>query len=184
MRRSVREDEFREFYERSNDRAVAVARRLVGSSVLAEDLAAEALARTYARWSKVRTHPNPEAWLFKVLGNLCVDHVRRAARRPELVVDLAEHGGGAEESVLRLDLAEALGRLSPRQQEVVVLRHVIDLSEEDVALTLGMSTGAVKTHLHRATSRLRADLAGTDLDLTRTTAEIDLTEEGRRAALD
>ena len=173
MRRSVRDSEFREFYERSDERAVAVALRMVGNRALAEDLAAEALARAYARWPKVRTHPNPDAWLFKVLGNLCIDHLRRGERSPEAVVDVTD--GTAEQAALRVDLADALAHLSPRQQEVVVLRYVIDLTEEDVAITLGMSPGAVKTHLHRATTKLRAELGP---------PTIDLTEDARDAALD
>jgi RNA polymerase sigma-70 factor (ECF subfamily) len=52
--------------------------------------------------------------------------------------------------------------LSGRQQEVVVLRYLIDLPEEEVAASLGMSTGSVKTHLHRATTKLRAELGTTD----------------------
>ena len=190
MRRNIRDEEFREFYERSNDRAIGVARRMVGNSELAEDLAAESLARAYARWGKLRSHPNPDAWLFKVLGNLCIDHVRKASPRPELLLDISETNT-ANQATLRVDLADALSRLSPRQQEVVMLRYVSDLSEQDVALTLGMSPGAVKTHLHRATTRLRSELGDSsampvgeptgsteapgNIDLTSNTAEIDLT---------
>ena len=64
-----------------HDRAVRTARRLVGDPEVAEDLAAEALARAYARWKTVRDHPNPDAWLLRVVGNLAIDHVRTAGRR-------------------------------------------------------------------------------------------------------
>jgi RNA polymerase sigma-70 factor (ECF subfamily) len=157
------DDAFREFYERLQTRAVAVARRLVGNPAIAEDLAAEAFARAYSRWPTVRTHPNPEAWLLRVVGNLAVDHVRHEARRP----DLRDPGGRADragdDAALRVDLARALHRLSGRQQEVVVMRYLIDLTEEDVAVSLGMTTGSVKTHLHRATTKLRSQLAEDDL---------------------
>ena len=158
MRRTVPDDDFREYWERLQPRAVAVARRMVGSGPVAEDLAAEAFARAYSRWSKVRRHPNPDAWLMRVVGNLAVDHVRREARRPDAAVDGARRDPSAEDATLRVDLADALHRLSGRQQEVVVMRYLIDLTEEDVAVSLGMSTGSVKTHLHRATTKLRADL--------------------------
>lgn len=166
MRRSQGDDAFREFYERLQPRAVGVARRLVGSPTVAEDLAAEAFARAYARWQTVRGHPNPDAWLLRVVGNLSVDHVRHESRRPEL-----RHDGGAgdrpgDDAALRVDLARALHRLSGRQQEVVVMRYLIDLTEDDVAVSLGMTTGSVKTHLHRATTKLRAQLGDDELTAT------------------
>jgi RNA polymerase sigma factor (sigma-70 family) len=52
--------------------------------------------------------------------------------------------------------------LSRRQQEVVVLRYIVDLSEAEVAHVLHMSTGSVKTHLHRAILRLRDQLSKED----------------------
>lgn len=162
VRRTRGDHEFREFYERLQPRAVGAARRLVGSSAVAEDLAAEAFARAYSRWSKVQRHPNPDAWLLRVVGNLAIDHVRREARRPEVRLDGGRGDPSAEDAALRIDLAKALKRLSSRQKEVVVMRYLIDLTEEDVAVSLGMSTGSVKTHLHRATSKLRDELADPD----------------------
>lgn len=150
---------FAEFYERMQQRAVGTARRLVGDRPAAEDLAAEAFARAYARWPKVRSHPNPDAWVLRVVGNLAVDQVRRDARRPDLRSDGGRHDPAADDAALRIDLADALGRLSSRQKEVVVMRYLIDLTEDDVAVSLGMSTGSVKTHLHRATSKLRDELS-------------------------
>ncbi len=163
MRRSNGDDAFREFYERMQPRAVAVARRLVGNPATAEDLAGEAFARAYARWSKVRVHPNPDAWVLRVVGNLAVDHVRREARRPELRDQSNTGDQAGDGAALRVDLARALHRLSGRQQEVLVMRYLIDLTEEDVAVSLGMTTGSVKTHLHRATTKLRSELAEADL---------------------
>lgn len=157
MQRNKGDEAFGLFYERLQPRAVGVARRLVGSGATAEDLAAEAFARAYARWGTVQAHPNPDAWLLRVVGNLAIDHVRRESRRPD--VRSADRGDpSAEEAALHVDLARALRRLPGRQKEVVVLRYLIDLTEDDVAVTLGVSAGSVKTHLHRATTRLRSEL--------------------------
>ena len=162
MRRARGDHEFRAFYERLQPRAVGAARRLVGSSAAAEDLAAEAFARAYSRWPAVQKHPNPDAWLLRVVGNLAIDHVRREARRPEVRAEGGRRDPAAEDATLRIDLAKAINRLSNRQQEVVVMRYLIDLTEEDVAVSLGMSTGSVKTHLHRATTKLRDELSDSD----------------------
>lgn len=158
MRRARADDEFRSYYERLQPRAVAVARRMVGSPATAEDLAAEAFARAYSRWPKVAGHPNPDAWLLRVVGNLCIDHIRREGRQPEVHLDAARSDPSAEDAAFRVDLVDALTRLSGRQQEVVVMRYIVDLTEEDVASSLGLSTGSVKTHLHRATAKLRDEL--------------------------
>ncbi len=163
VRRNEGDDAFREYYERMQPRAIGVGRRLLGDQAVAEDLAAEAFARAYSRWSTVRTHPNPEAWLLRVVGNLAVDHVRREGRRPEQRADGERADPSADDAALRVDLAKALHRLSSRQQEVVVMRYLIDLTEDDVAVSLGMTTGSVKTHLHRATTKLRAELAPEEL---------------------
>jgi len=158
VRRPRGEHGFRAFYERLQPRAIAVARRMVGSPAVAEDLAAEAFARAYSRWPKVQQHPNPDAWLLRVVGNLAVDHVRKETRRPEVRGDAGRADPSADDAAFRIDLTDALRHLSGRQQEVVVMRYIIDLTEEDVASSLGMSTGSVKTHLHRATAKLRAAL--------------------------
>ena len=93
-----------------------------------------------------------------MVGNLAVDHVRKETRRPEVRGDAGRADPSADDAAFRIDLTDALRHLSGRQQEVVVMRYIIDLTEEDVASSLGMSTGSVKTHLHRATAKLRAAL--------------------------
>jgi len=162
VRRPRGDHGFREFYERLQPRAIGVARRMVGSPVVAEDLAAEAFARAYSRWPTVQRHPNPDAWLLRVVGNLAIDHVRRESRRPEVRGDAGRSDPSADDAAFRIDLTDALSRLSGRQQEVAVMRYVVDLTEEDVAVTLGMSTGSVKTHLHRANAKLRDALGEPD----------------------
>lgn len=159
------DDRFRVFYERLEPRAVSVATRLVHDRSLGEDIAAEAFARAYSQWGRVNRHPNPDAWLLRVVGNVAVDQIRRESRRGDLEAVASNHdrhGSGrdpvGESSELRIDIREAISKLSGRQQEVVVMRYLIDLSEDDVAAGLGMSTGSVKTHLSRASKKLRIDL--------------------------
>lgn len=164
-RASSGDDQFRAFYERLEPRAVSVATRLVHDRVLGEDIAAEAFARAYSQWGRVNRHPNPDAWLLRVVGNVAIDQIRRESRRSDLeAASTSHHRDGAhrdpvaESSELRIDIRDAIGRLSGRQQEVVVMRYLIDLSEDEVASGLGMSTGSVKTHLSRASKKLRVDL--------------------------
>jgi RNA polymerase sigma factor (sigma-70 family) len=73
------------------------------------------------------------------------------------------HGAPADHGVLqgerRAAVLDALAALPTRQREVIVLRHYLDLSEADIAATLGISRGAVKSHASRAAAALRTRLS-------------------------
>ncbi len=136
------------------DRARCLATRLLGDRTRGEDTAAEALARTWLHWSKVRNLDHQVAWVLRVTTNLCLDQLRR--RRP--VVVIAPALDPTDAVALRLALAAALRSLPRRQREVVVLRHLADLPETEVASVLGITPGTVGAHLHRGLASLRARL--------------------------
>jgi len=149
------DDEFKAAFARLYPAAGRVALRILGDHAAAEDVAAEALARTYERWAKVRALPYLDAWVLRVASNLAIDMVRR--RRPPL---REPQPLWIEERIaVHLSLVKALESLSRRQRDVVVLRYIGDLSEEDVSSVLGLAPGSVKTHLRRGLERLRPLLA-------------------------
>jgi RNA polymerase sigma-70 factor (sigma-E family) len=141
--------------------AYRVAHRLLGEREDAEDVAQEALARAYARWPSVAGHA--EAWVARVATNLAIGRYRTRRRGAADVGPPARegHGAGVADALVvdRLGLVDALRRLPRRQREVLVLRYLADLTEQDVADALGTSVGTVKQHAHRATTRLRVELA-------------------------
>jgi RNA polymerase sigma factor (sigma-70 family) len=145
-------------------RAVLAARRIVGPGDDAESLAAEALTRAYDRWPSVRRHPAPEAWVLRVTINLALDRVRRRPLRADgELIDLrdASRQGGVVESfdeatAIRLALCAALRDLPERQRHAVALRYLAGCIEPDIAATMKISPGSVKTHLKRGLERLRA----------------------------
>jgi RNA polymerase sigma factor (sigma-70 family) len=126
-----------------------VAYRMLGSHNDAEDVAQEVCARALIRWSKIRNYA--QAWAARSAGNLVLDSFRRAARR----VPVFEPEQTSVDSE-RVELVRALRSLPRRQREVVVLRYLADLSEEDVATKLGCSLGTVKQHAYRGLAALRA----------------------------
>ncbi len=133
---------------------------LVGDAHRAEELAQEALARTYASWGRAR-EGEPLAYSRRVLVNLRIDTWRR--RRREVLTSpeaLPDEPGAPPQSRAddRDQLARALALLNPRQRRVVVLRHLVGLSEAEVAADLGISVGTVKSNGSRALAVLRAAL--------------------------
>lgn len=135
-----------------------IAGRIVGRGPAAEDVAIEAFARAYARWDIVGRMDCPERWVLKVATNLALDIVKRPKRQQ---ADAPKDESAADEVALRQALVAALRHLPRRQQEVVVLRYIADLPEPEVAKTLRISLGTVKTHLHRAMPELRLVLGST-----------------------
>ena len=146
--------EFDAAFDELYGRAVSTARRIVGSAAMAEDIAAEALARTYARWPRVHALPYRDAWVLRVTLNLALRSLRRAGTVPPPPND----PDPATAVATTVDLVRAARGLPRRQRQVVVLRYFADLSEREVAQLLGLSAGSVKTHLHRAAVTLRGRL--------------------------
>jgi RNA polymerase sigma-70 factor (sigma-E family) len=134
--------------------AYRVAFRILGERGDAEDVAQEALARALVRWSRLADRP--EGWVTTVATNLAIDRIRR--RRTQATPMIGPVAVVDRHLPERIDLANALRRLPKRQREVVVLRYLADWSEADVAVELGCSVGAVKSHGSRGLCALRERL--------------------------
>ncbi len=152
--RSAHEQEFATFFDDASPRLLSAAWLLTGEQHAAEDLAQEALARTYARWPRVRGG-NPLAFARRVMANLHTDRWRRH-RREVLTDDAPETSHVTDPQTV--DLVRALRTLSPRERECVVLRHYLDLSEKQTAETLGIGVGSVKSYTMHGLRGLRAQL--------------------------
>lgn len=149
--------EFDDRFEVLTAIAYRVAFRLLGDRGEAEEVAQEALARAFARWSVVGRHDEP--WVARVATNLAIGRWRRRRPTERFAESLHAPRPVDDAHVLdRLALLDALSRLPKRQREVVVLRYLADLPERDVAHAMHTSVGTVKQHAHRALQRLRLDL--------------------------
>lgn len=155
----VPDDGFDEFFVRILPRTIRAARRLTDDPWLAEDVAVEALGRAYARWGLVERLPWRDVWVLTVASREALHQVRRRppAAAPRLGRD------ESDDVALRIALAAALMQLPRRQREAIVLRYLCDLPESEAALSLGVSLGTVKTHLHRALTSLH-NVIGTDFE--------------------
>jgi RNA polymerase sigma-70 factor (sigma-E family) len=151
---------------------VQMARLLVDDLETAEEVVQDAFVRLYGSWRRLRDPSRAEDYLRSTVWNMARDRLRRrrTVRRYEAVtargpdaggVGIAAPAGPAEAVVAeerRHQLVVALDRLPTRQRECLLLRFWGDLSEREIASTLGISAGSVKRHVHRALTRLTAEL--------------------------
>src|SRR3954449_8979859 len=106
---------FTDAYPRLFGESYRVAYRLLGDRADAEDVAAETCARAYSRWRAVNDYAEP--WCVRVAGNLALDLLRSRARRSRRNAVESVVRDEFDASIDRLDLYDALSRLSRRQRE-------------------------------------------------------------------
>ncbi|MGZ6962724.1 MAG: RNA polymerase sigma factor [Acidimicrobiia bacterium] len=139
---------FDRFYRDERTRVVALAYALSGSRAGAEDLAQDAFLAVHERWDRI---DNPAAYVRQTVANLAGSRFRRLGRESNVLARL--RGRRPEFAELAPDDAEfwrAVVELAPRQREVVALFYVDDQSVAQIAETLEISTGTVKSTLHDA----------------------------------
>jgi RNA polymerase sigma-70 factor (sigma-E family) len=134
------------------------AHALTGDPHTAADLVQDALERTGVRWSKLRRTDDPEAYVRRAIVNGRTSRWRKL-RRESLVDAVPEPRGQADPSTHDADLWRLLATLPARQRAVVVLRYYEDMSEDQIARTLGCAPGTVKSQSSKALAKLRAALA-------------------------
>lgn len=157
--------EFVRFVEEIEADLVRTTRRLAPAGVDPQDLAAEALARAYARWGQLGQAEYRRAWVFRVVTNLALSaHAsgrRRALSLQRWAPAPLPPGNLVDEGVVDRELLRsALRRLPPRQREAVALHYFADLPVAEVARTMGIGTESAKTHVERGIAALRGALGG------------------------
>lgn len=148
-------------------RAVTVT---VGDRDLAEEATAEAFAKALARWPGPANTDSPLAWMHRV----AVNEVRSRWRRSRLERRVLERiAAEPRPPVAAPDPADdalwtAVAELPERARHIVALRYVIDLTEEEIAQTLGVARGTVASTLSKARKKLAAALNSPSYDDGRT----------------
>jgi len=141
---------------------------LTGDRHLAEDVLSDALLAVSRRWGRITGMERPLAYVQRAVVNMFLSQRRTAERRrtepaDPAVFDRAEPD--ASDAVARRDLVNRLlAGLPPQQRAAVVLRYLMDQTDEEIAATLGCSSGTVRSHLSHARSALRlaATIEGAD----------------------
>jgi len=156
-----------ELYDRHNGHIFRYVWSRVGDTRSAEDLTGEVFTRMVASLPSYRATDVPfRAWLYRIAHNLVVDQHRKEGGR--VMVPLEQAEGLPEEANNPVSIVEqrfvverlrrALTSLDPSQQQVVVLRFLVGLPLQEVALTLDRTVAAVKSLQYRGLLALRAAL--------------------------
>src|SRR5438477_11236042 len=173
-----REAAFRELVRRYERPIFSLLYRMVRDRALAEDLAQETFIKVLNAIGSYNPQFKFSSWIFKIANNAAIDHLRKReldtlsldgpphATPPDEVSATAPQPGDRAESPLQeLEARElggaierALARLRPEYRACILLRHVEGFSYEEIAQTLDLPLGTVKTYIHRARNELRGYL--------------------------
>ena len=149
---------FEEFYTGTVGRLLGYLFLVTGDLHEAEEVVQEAFVRASVRWSWLRDYNAPEAWVRRVAMNLAVDRARKLRRQARAILRMGPPPVASEVSVETLALVEALRTLPVRQRQAIVLHHLVGLPVEEVAQTLQVPAGTVKSLLSRGRRALAARL--------------------------
>jgi RNA polymerase sigma-70 factor (ECF subfamily) len=145
------QDDFDTFFERHHDEMVRALTLALGDADLGRDAAAEGFARALQRWSSVSGHSNRAGWVYRVGLNWARSRFRKTRReRFGLLVDVEAWLPTPSDQ----ELVQALRQLSLDHRTVVVGRYYLDWSEAQLAESLGIAPGTVKSRLSRALAHL------------------------------
>jgi RNA polymerase sigma-70 factor (ECF subfamily) len=176
--RDVQDDRFEaafeELYRRYRDRVYSIAYRITGSATDAMDVVQESFRVLFLKISTFRFDARFSTWLFRIVVNCSIDLRRRERQRAGRLeqslqslhdgTEPADQGkdplASAETSELGEQVQSAIARLSPKLRAILVLRYLEGLSYDEIAETLEVQLGTVKSRLARAHLAIEQVLAG------------------------
>ena len=146
-----------------------VALRITHDPDAAHDCAQDAFIRAYRALHQYDPAYSFGPWIFRITTNASLNFIQRGRGREITVEELPEdpeppESGPELVTVRKEELQEvlaAMAELPPAYRAALTLRHMQQLSYQEVAGALGIPLGTVKTHLHRARAALKAKLGGT-----------------------
>jgi len=150
--------DFEVFFARHHRTLGRLAYLLSGDRPSAEDLTAEVFLEAWRRWGTVWSMDEPLAYVRRIMINMAATKLRRITteRRSLALVYARERETVSDpDPGTSVDVRAALLRIQVRRRACVVLRHAFDLSEADVAATLGISIGTVKSQTSKGMAQLQ-----------------------------
>ena len=156
-------DAFRHVVERHKDVLYGTAILMTGNRAVAEEMVQEAFLSAWRGIGGFKRGQPLKPWLTRILVNGVLAQKRKRAIPTVPIADSDEPGAPSvsdqmDASESRAVVRQALARLDPGQQQTVVLRYFSELTVPEIARSMGVREGTVKSRLHRALGRLREHL--------------------------
>ena len=173
--RQGREEGYRELMHRYQRRVYALMRRMIGDREEARDLTQEAFGKAFRAFGSHPPERNFSAWIRRIAKHTAIDYLRQKELTPEPLDDLPDvtPSGTLKLTAIQLSnrsesttsgpdarkvaaaLEQAIKRLRGKYRRCLMLRYVEERSYDDIAETLGLPLGTVKSHLHRGRKELK-----------------------------
>ncbi|MBN1781536.1 sigma-70 family RNA polymerase sigma factor [bacterium] len=166
---------FRRLVEKHKQRVYFIALDLMGNHTDAEDMSQEVFIKAYRSLSRFRGDAQFSSWLHRITVNTCIDHRRkkwwqlRKAQKSmknddtNMLDNIPAGNPGPEQltddGLIQARIRNALDGLSQRERDIFLLRHDHDMALSDIAESLNISLGTVKSTLFNALRKLRKELA-------------------------
>jgi RNA polymerase sigma-70 factor (ECF subfamily) len=165
---------FRELVETYKKKMYYFALDMVRDPADAEDISQEVFLKAFRSFQTFKRDAKLSSWLYRIATNASIDHLRRRSLAPQAVedavLDASTAGFGnsplsqnpaqaAENRLLQSRIERALEKVSSQERAVFLLRHYNDFRLEEIAQTLQISIGSVKSYLFRCIRKLQKELA-------------------------
>jgi RNA polymerase sigma-70 factor, ECF subfamily len=158
------EPAFEQLFTKYRDRVYAIAFRITGSAVDAMDVVQESFSLVFRKLQGFRGGSLFSTWLFRIVVNCSIDQRRKTTQQPFSCLPITDCEDGKDDPIdqtpnprdhaatreLGDQVQQAITLLSPKLRVVLALRYLEDMAYEELAATLGLSLGTVKSRLARA----------------------------------
>ncbi len=167
------QDAFQSIVQRYQRRTYWIANHMINSYEKAQDISQEAFLRVYRNIHRFDLKKNFYTWLYQIVTNLCIDHLRKQKRNPLGALDESigipdsKRGplGIVEASDLGGKVRRVLDTLPPKYSSVLVLRDIQGFDCKEISEILGATNATVRWRLHRARKMFKAGWEGSALEV-------------------
>jgi RNA polymerase sigma-70 factor (ECF subfamily) len=179
---------FRELVEAYKKKMYYFALDMVGDPAEAEDVSQEVFLRVFRGFKTFKRDARLSSWIYRIAYNTAIDHLRRKSLAPQTVEDEILDTGSAgfseatsspdpaqmaENRLLSAQVERALQKVSSHERTVFLLRHYNDLMLDEIAETMQISVGSVKSYLFRCLRKLQKEI-----DVPRRPGQTEVSDEG------
>ena len=167
---------FRKLVDIYKKKIFYIAYDFLGDHHEAEDISQEVFIKVFRSIHKFKKDAKMSTWIYQITVNTCIDAIRRKKAKPAIQLDeekpveswaghsvlgskISSPESSADASLLQIKIQQALHKISDKERAVFVMRHYNDLTINEIADVMRISSGTVKSFLFRGLQKLRKELS-------------------------